>query len=189
MNPRLLFALLFLTVPLLHATDLALIVDKAKSRVEIPVKVTADSFIGTLSDYEAILYADATGEKVTAAKFAFQFADVKTGNPKRDAAMNAWQQTDKFPTGAFTLAGLTAAGPGKFVASGRLTLHGAARDLTFPVTIGREGAAFTIDGEAEIDTREFGLPVLTKFMVFKVDPLVKVKFHLVAGAVAPAGAK
>ncbi len=189
MKTRLLLALLCLAAPLARAADTALIVDKAKSHVEIPVKVTSDSFTATLADYEAILYADPATERVTTARFSFRFTNVKTGNAKRDEAMNAWQQTDKFPTGAFELLALKPDGAGRFIATGKLELHGATRDVAMPVTIAHDSTGFTIDGSAEIDTRDFGLPVLKKFVFFKVDPHVRIQFHLLAAPVAATAGK
>ncbi len=64
------------------------------------------------------------------------------------------------------------------MAVGRLTFHGVTRDLRFPITLERDGPLYSIDGDAPIDTREFGLPVIRRLAVLKVDPLVHVRFHL-----------
>ncbi len=167
----------------MSAAEAPLTIDKASSHVEIAVKATADSFVGKLADYVATVLVDRDTGAVTTSKVAFHFSDVKTGNEKRDREMNEWQQTEKFPDGDFTLDSLTAVSPEKFTVRGRLTLHGSTHDISFPASIAREGARVTVDGEAVVDTRVFGLPVIRKFAVLKVDPLVTVRFHL-AGAVA-----
>jgi polyisoprenoid-binding protein YceI len=122
---------------------------------------------------------------VTTSKVAFHFNDVKTGNEKRDREMNEWQQTEKFPEGEFTLDSLTTVAPGKFTVRGRLTFHGSTHELSFPAAISRDGVAVTVDGEAVVDTRVFGLPVIRKFAVLKVDPLVTVRFHLAGNLASP----
>jgi polyisoprenoid-binding protein YceI len=65
-----------------------------------------------------------------------------------------------------------------FVAVGRLTFHGITRDLRFPASVIRDTGNYAIDGDATVDTREFGLPIIRMMGVLKVDPLVHVRFHL-----------
>ncbi len=168
----------------LRAAEGPVAIDRAASRVEISVKATVDSFVARLVNYEAAITADPATGRVGAARFAFHFADVKTGNDKRDREMNEWQQTDHFPDGAFTLASLADQGGGKSLVKGTLTLHGVTRPIEFTATLHQEARALTVDGEAVVDTRLFGLPVIRKFALLKVDPLVVVHFHLVGSVPA-----
>jgi polyisoprenoid-binding protein YceI len=167
------------------AAEQPLAIDKAGSHIEIQVKATADSFVGKLTEYAPTVLVDPATGKVTGAKFAFHFKDVKTGNEKRDREMNVWQQTDKFPDSDFALETLAPAADGKLVAKGALTLHGVTQTLSFPVVITRSEAMITIEGDATVDTRTFGLPVIRKFAVLKVDPLVVVHFHLIGTISVP----
>ena len=170
-------ALVFATLTSL-ASERTLTVDKTGSHVDIAVKATVDSFVAKLTDYAPSIQIDPATGAVTGAKVSFHFADVKTGNEKRDREMNAWQQTDQFPEGNFTLSALTPGTEHKFTAQGSLTLHGVVHDVAFPVTITRMGTATNVEGEAEVDTRWFGLPVIRKYAFLKVDPVVVVHFHL-----------
>jgi polyisoprenoid-binding protein YceI len=177
--------LALLTVVSATAAERNLVVDRALSRVEVGVKATVDSFVAKLSVYDAAIRLDATAPHVTAAVFRFKFADIKTGKPDRDEQMNAWQQTATFPDADFTLSSLTPAAEGRFLARGRLRLHGVERELSFPVSITSDQTLFAVDGEAKFDTRDFGLPVIRKFALLKVDPLVTVRFHLQGAVAAP----
>ena len=103
-------------------------------------RCAADSFTAKLTHFEpTVLIAD--DGQVTGARLAFHFRDLVTGKDKRDTAMHKWQQTDQFPDGQFVLSSLDAASPPAtgFIAQGRLTLHGVARDVKFPVSVLREG--------------------------------------------------
>lgn len=162
------------------AGERPLVVDSAQSHVDVAVHASVDSFIGKLTQFEPKVVVDDNG-RVVSARVGFHFRDVVTGKGSRDTAMHKWQHTDEFPDGTFVLASLEpAAAPEKgFVAVGRLTFHGVVRDLRFPVSVLRENGRYIIDGEATLDTREFGLPVIRMLAVLKVDPLVKVRFHLV----------
>lgn len=182
MNSRI--VALALVLPLgavwVDAGERPLAVDAAQSHVDVAVHASVDSFIGKLTHFEPRVVVDDDG-RVVSARVAFHFRDVVTGKGSRDTAMHKWQHTDEFPDGAFVLTSLEPAlAPEKgFVAVGRLTFHGVVRDLRFPVSVLRENGRYTIDGEAALDTREFGLPVIRMLAVLKVDPLVKVRFHLV----------
>ena len=160
------------------AAESGLVVDKAQSRVEIVVKATVDSFTGTLADYQPSIRVDAESGKVISAEVGFAFLDVKTGKPDRDEQMHDWQNSAKFPAGQFKLTTLTPQADGSHLAAGTLTFHGVTREVTFPVTVTTDRRLFAIDGEAVVDTRTFDLPVIRKFAVLKVDPLVRVRFHL-----------
>ncbi len=166
------------------AADVALAVDKAQSRVEIVVKATVDSFTGTLADYQPVIRVNHDTGEVVSAEVGFAFAEVKTGKPDRDEQMHTWQETPKFPTGGFKLVSLTPTADGRFTATGTLTFHGVTRELAFPVTITTDRRLFAFDGEAVIDTRTYDLPVIRKFGLLKVDPIVKVRFHLQGSALA-----
>lgn len=162
-----------------YAAPVTLAVDPAASRIDISVKATVDSFVATLSVYKASVQVDSVTGGVGSAELSFRFSDVKTGNEKRDKEMLTWEQSDTFPEGRFRLVSLVAEGQGRFSAKGSLTLHGQSQDLTFPVTIDKAGAGLVVAGEATLDTRTFGLPIIKKFGLLKVDPLVVVRFHLV----------
>ena len=175
---RLLVGLTLLSAAGLRATEKSVVIDKGASHIEIAVKATVDSFVGKLADFTPTILTEAETGKVTTAKVTFHFNDVKTGNEKRDREMHVWQQTDKFPEGDFALGAIEAASDGKLTARGALSLHGVTKELAFPVTVIRQGTLITVDGEAVVDTRLYGLPVIRKFALLKVDPLVTVRFHL-----------
>jgi polyisoprenoid-binding protein YceI len=161
----------------LPAAESALAIEREQSSISIEVKATVDSFVGYLADYAPEIRVDAEG-RVVSARVAFRFRDVRTGKDKRDRAMHDWQQTEKFPDGEFVLTSLTPGRNNRMEAKGRLNFHGITRELAMPVSFIREGARLSIDGDAAIDTRDFGLPVIRMMGLLKVDPIVHVRFHL-----------
>ena len=154
------------------------ILDPAQSRVEISVKATVGSFVAQLRDFDAAVTVTSQTGKVEAAVFRFNFAAIKTGNTGRDNDMNEWQQTAKFPEVAFTLTALEPEAGGKSVAHGQLRFHGVERPVSFPVSIEVKQPTITLDGAVMIDTRDYGLPIIKKLLILKVDPVVSVHFHL-----------
>lgn len=169
----------------LTAAEQPVVIDKTASHIDIAVKATVDSFVGKLADFTPTVIADVATGKVTTAKITFHFNDVKTGKDKRDNEIHVWQQTDKFPDGEFILSGIESTPDGKFTARGGLSFHGVTKELVFPVTVNRQSGSLTVDGEAVVDTRLFGLPVIRKFALLKVDPLVTVRFHVTGTSATP----
>ncbi|HSI07789.1 MAG TPA: YceI family protein [Rariglobus sp.] len=160
-----------------------LVIDPAQSRVEIVVKATVDSFTGKLEAYKAAVAVE--GGHIATASFRFNCSAIRTGKEGRDEAMNDWLETTKYPEGVFTLASFEPAAEGHFKACGILMLHGVSHEIVFPVSVIMDRKVYAIDGEAPLDTRDFGLPVIRKFGLLKVDPLVKVRFHLQGAVKAP----
>ena len=183
MIPR--FVCLFLALALgwARAAERPLVIEPTQSRVDIVVRATMGSFTGKLAPINAAVGVAEDG-RVVSARLPFRFLDIATGKDDRDKAMHKWQETEKFPDGVFVLTSLepaTAPDSG-FVAVGRLTLHGVTRDLRFPSSVIRDAGNYAIDGDATIDTREFGLPIIRMMGLLKVDPLVHVRFHLQGNA-------
>ena len=78
----------------------------------------------------------------------------------------------------FTLDSVAPDEAGNFVAKGRLKFHGTERAGSFPVKITIEKKVLTVEGEAELDTRDYGLPVYRRLLVFSVSPIVHVRFKI-----------
>ncbi len=160
------------------AAPVPLRIDREQSRIEIDVTATLGSFVGELADYEAQVEVDPESRRVQAAELVFRFADVVTGEDRRDRHMHAWQDTVHFPEGRFELQDLRIGAGGRVTASGRLTLHGQTHGLSFPITILTENRTVVIDGEAPVDVERWGLPAIRNFLIFRVNPVVMVRFHL-----------
>lgn len=170
------------------AQEVRLKIDKARSFIDVDVKVTVDSFVGRLEGYEAVIPPDAAG-KIRTARIAFRFTDLKTGKTDRDTEMLAWLGGG-VPEGRFDLGILALAPDGQGVANGNLTFHGVTQRVEFPVQVTRTDEATTITGAATLDYRTWNLKIIRRLLAVKVDPIVKVKFKLIgAPATMPPGFK
>lgn len=168
---------LALLLPLSVVAAPTLRIDRTRSFVDVDVKATLGSFTGRLEAYEAQLVFDPAG-KIETATFSFGFADLKTGEAKRDAEMIKWLGGGD-PAGSFQLAALALRPDGQGHATGRLTLKGRAELIEFPVTIAQLDGEWTISGTATLRYTDWGLKVIRKLGLLKVDPEVKVRFKLI----------
>jgi polyisoprenoid-binding protein YceI len=181
---RVFLPLLMLLGSAVHAAaDHDLKVDRSRSFVDVDVKSTLDSFTGRLEAYAARLTAD-DADKIRAVEFSFKFANLRTGKPERDAKMIAWLGGGD-PEGKFVLGALALTPSGQGRASGRLTFHGSAQMVEMPVQVSLVNGEYTITGHATIDYRDWGLKVIRKLGLAKVDPEVKIRFKLVAAPAPP----
>lgn len=181
MHSKLLSFLVLLGAPLLlQAAPVTLSVDKLASRVNVDVKATVDSFVGKLNDYKAEIAVDSETGAVLSCNFTFRVVDIKTGKDKRDKAMNEWQKSDKFADASFVMESIAPAAGNVQTVKGTCTFHGVSKPLSFPLTVTRKGTSYQFDGEAIIDTQEHDLPIIRMMAVLKVDPKVKVAFHVEA---------
>jgi polyisoprenoid-binding protein YceI len=173
-----LFAAAFLATRL-FATETLLTIDRERSHIEAAAKSTMEDFTAKLSYFEGTIQVDPTAKSVGSAQLKFRFADVKTGSNSRDAKMHRWQQTDQFPDCVYVLDALLHATGGSFRARGKFIFHGITREISFPVTLRFEDKGICkIDGDLQLDTRQYELPIVRLLGVFTVAPFVQVKFHI-----------
>jgi len=167
------------------ALERTLEVNKTQSTVEIVVKATVDSFTARLAEFQPKLVIDPATGKVLQASVGFNFVDVKTGKADRDKQMLAWAEAKTHPEGVFTMTDLQPdTVNGRHLVKGTLKFHGVERSVEFPLSITTDQKIYSFDGEALLDTRDFGLPIIRKFGLLKVDPIVTIRFHLQASAAA-----
>jgi polyisoprenoid-binding protein YceI len=180
---KLLFCLAAVICLQLKAAETALTLDREKSRLEYDVRSTFENFTGRVLVYAPEISVDPASGRVLHAQLRFRFADMSSGNDERDLHMRNWQNTDQFPEVVYALTSLEpAAEPETFTARGVLLFHGQSREIVFPVKITRAKTLWTIAGETALDVRDFGLTPLRKFLVARVNPVVKVRFQLTGTA-------
>lgn len=174
-----LITLLFASLCLAGALrgEVCLECDPTQSRIDIRVNTTVGSFAGRLDAFDSAIRFGDDGQ-VAAAQVKFHFSDLKTGREKRDRDLQAWQQTELYPEGQFVLTSVTSDKSGHMTATGALMIHGQTHAVSFPFSMITEDIYCAMDGEAVLDTRDYGLPVLRLLGVLKVDPMVRVRFHL-----------
>lgn len=160
------------------AADRTLKVDKTRSFIDVDGESTLRNFTGHLDTYDARVVTDEAG-KIKGATLAFKFTDLKTGDQKRDADMIKWLGGGA-PEGRFELGILALAPDGQGQVTGKLTFHGQTKLVEFPVNVLRTDDTYTITGETTINYTNWGLKIIRKVGLLKVDPEVKIRFKLIA---------
>ena len=116
-------------------------------------------------------------------RISLSVALLKSSNALVDGELKRKLDARKFPRITGELREGSAPAGGRSLLRGILTLHGVAREMEVEVAVrAAEGDALEVEGEKVIDMRDFDL-VPPRFLIFKVEPLVRVRAKLVARAV------
>jgi len=170
----------------LHASlpGRALELDTERSSLEVQVQTNLTSFHGTMPRFVADIRVDPQHQQVLRAEVHFAFADLKTGIALRDRHMREWQDTERYPDVSFRLDSIEPAPGNRVLVHGGLILHGIEHAISVPVSLLVAGPVYAIDGQVEIDYRDFGLPLIHRFWFLTVEPQLVVRFHLQGRLVA-----
>jgi polyisoprenoid-binding protein YceI len=152
--------------------------DSQQSRIQVAVSATIDSFVAHLSKYQADIDCETNSELPDEADVSFDFKDLKTGNPSRDKAMLKWLDHSATPSCHFVLSDWKIVGATNY-AVGTIMIHGIKREIEMPVTVEHAGDRCDITGTADLNYRNFNLPIIRKMLLLTVDPNLHVSFHLV----------
>lgn len=109
----------------------------------------------------------------------FPVEGLRTGNPMQDREM--WKRLDskRSPTVVADLRELRPVAPGRYRASGDITLVGRTRRYEGELAVSVDGKRLTVDGTLPLDIRHFGLAP-PRFLMFRVAPVLDVRLHFVA---------
>ena len=170
-------AILVFAIPSTGATS-KLIVDEYRSTIEFSVRATAHTINGHVISFSSSIHFAPNGDFPQSAKIHFEVTDLTTEHEERDQEMLKWLESDKYPDVNFEMIDVAGTGNTRIV-EGSLTLHGVTRGVSIPITVTTQGNVTTINGEAEIETRNFRLPKIRRALVMSVSPSVLIEFSLV----------
>lgn len=90
----------------------------------------------------------------------------------------AWLDSATYPKATFRSTGIKQSAPGRYDATGTLTVKGKAQTITVPITMQTAGGSPSFDGSFPLSRKAFGIgdPDWNDVL----EDIVKVKFHLVA---------
>ncbi len=112
---------------------------------------------GRFRKFDARVAFDPKKPEATKAEFEVDLGSIDLGNPEgeTEAKRKAWLNIDAFPKAKFVAASVKAAGPGKFEATGPLTIKGATLNITAPFTLVDAGGMRTVEGQFALKRLQF----------------------------------
>jgi polyisoprenoid-binding protein YceI len=136
------------------------VVDKAASHLAFSSSVTGAPFTGVFKRWDAVIHFDPKDLAHSDVTATIDMASAATGNGDRDAELpdQDWFWTSHFPSATFVAHGFQAAGPGRYLAPGVLTIRGVAKPLTlaFALTVTGNSARMSA-GNLQLNRLVFGV--------------------------------
>ncbi len=140
--------------------------------------VPSHQFTSVATDYAYDITIDPQTLAIQSASCSFEFSDLDSGEKSRDKKMCDWMDIEKYPSASFKMTDVQPPNAdGQQVATGDFTMHGVTIPVTIPVTVTKHGDTIIIEGETELDHRNWGLKKV-RLWFFSVDPVLKPHFHL-----------
>jgi polyisoprenoid-binding protein YceI len=140
-------AVLAFAIPAFSQTAQKVVAEKSHIRfafkqMNVPVE-------GRFRKFDATVSFDPGKPEATRAEFEVDLASIDLGNAEgeTEARRKSWLNVDAFPKAKFVATTVKAAGPGRYEATGPLTIKGASLTITAPFTLVDAGGVRTVEGQ------------------------------------------
>ncbi len=117
------------------------------------------NFSGKFGQWSGQIIFDPADLPHSSARITILTASGKTGDGLRDTslAQEEWFNPAKFPQATFVTSKIAAAGPGRYVADGVLTIKGKGVPVKLPFTLAIAGTKATMKGTTSVDRLAVGM--------------------------------
>jgi polyisoprenoid-binding protein YceI len=124
-------------------------IDRAKSFIRFVTKQMNVPVEGQFTRFDATVAFDPAKPDATKAEFEVELASIDLGNAEgeTEAKRKVWLDIDGFPRARFVAEAVNATGPGRYIATGKLTIKGVSQPVAAPFTLVDAGAARTVEGQ------------------------------------------
>ena|SRR5579863_2575421 len=134
-------------------------VDKAASKLTFSSSVSGKPFTGVFRAWDAVIHFDPNDLAHSDVTATIDVTSAVTGDKDRDAELpdQDFFWTSHFPRATFVAHGFKAAGPGRYLAAGTLSLRGVSKPLTLPFSLAISGAQAKMNAQVALDRLAFGV--------------------------------
>ncbi|BEV13877.1 YceI family protein [Herbaspirillum sp. DW155] len=166
----------------LSAQAAPLKVDAAKSTVVATFKQLNVPVDAKFNKISAAIDFDAAKPEQGKATVDIEVASFDLGDAEynKEVQKKEWFNAAQFPKASFVTSSIKAAGAGKFTVAGKLTIKGKSSDVSFPLTLKKEGSAQVFDGVLPIKRLTYNIGEGEWKDTSMVADDVTIKFHIVA---------
>lgn len=154
---KVLLSLLIVCVGIAEAAPLK--VDAAKSSVSAVFKQMGVAVDARFTRFNAQIDFDAASPDASKASVDIDVSSFDLGDPdyNREVLKKEWFNSAQFPKSSFVSSKIRANGPGKLEVSGKLTIKGKTAEVSFPMTVKKEGAVQVFEGSLPIKRLAFNI--------------------------------
>lgn len=137
----------------------ALKIDTAKSSVSAVFKQMGVPVEAKFTRFSAQVSFDQAKPQEGKASVEIDIPSFDLGDPdyNREVQKKEWFNGSQFPKASFVSTRIQAAAPGKLEVSGKLTIKGRSADVSFPLSVKKEGDQQVFEGSVPIKRLAFGI--------------------------------
>ena len=128
-----------------------------KSHIRFAFKQMNVPVEGRFRKFDATVAFDPKKPEATKAEFEVDLGSIDLGNPEGEieARRKPWLNIEAFPKAKFVASAVKAAGPGRYEATGPLTIKGTSQNITAPFTLVDAGGMRTVEGQFALKRLQF----------------------------------
>jgi polyisoprenoid-binding protein YceI len=128
-------------------------IDARQSRIGFSTRWAGEAVNGTFGQWTGDIKFDPSNLAASKAIITIQTGSGRTGQkePDDNLGLEDWFNTRRFPTARFETTAIRAAGPGRYIADGLLTIKGVSYRLSLPFALSITGNVATMTGQATLD--------------------------------------
>lgn len=132
-------------------------VDAGKSQIRFAFKQMNVPVEGSFRKFDATVAFDPKKPEATKAEFEVDLGSIDLGSPEgeTEARRKPWLNIEAFPKAKFVATSVKAAGPGRFTATGPLSIKGVSQDITAAFTLVEAGGVRTVEGQFPLKRLQF----------------------------------
>ncbi|MDR9837907.1 YceI family protein [Herbaspirillum huttiense] len=166
----------------LSAQAAPLKVDAAKSSVTATFKQLNVPVDAKFKKFNAAIDFDAAKPEQGKASVEIDVTSFDLGEAEynKEVLKKEWFNAAQFPKASFVASSIKAAGAGKYDVAGKLTIKGKSTDVSFPLTVKKDGAAQVFDGALPIKRLTYNVGEGEWKDTGMVADEVTIKFHIMA---------
>ncbi|MDD5300701.1 MAG: YceI family protein [Gallionella sp.] len=160
----------------------------SKSTLAFAYKQMGVPLEGKFGKFTAQLTFDPAKINTAQARLEADLASIDTGSSEGNDEVSGklWFNTKTYPAAQFVSSGVKALGGNRYEALGKLTIKGRSLDVSAPFTFRQEGAVGIFDGAFTLKRLDYAIGEGLWADVSAVANEVRIVFHIVANASAPA---
>ena len=157
-------------------------IDAKASNVAITFKQMNVPVNAKFTKFNAVIDYNSTTPETAKASVEIEIASFDLGDPEynKEVTKKEWFNAAQFPKASFVSSSIKPAGNGNLTATGKLTIKGKTLDVSFPVSIKKEGNNQVFDGVLPIKRLAFNIGDGDWKDTSMVADDVMIKFHVVA---------
>jgi polyisoprenoid-binding protein YceI len=146
---RILFLALALTVGMPADAQAPRKIDRAKSFIRFVTKQMNVPVEGQFKRFDATVAFDPAKPEATRAEFEVELGSIDLGNEEgeTEAKRKVWLNVEAFPRARFVADAVRRTAPGKYTATGALTIKGTSLPISAPFTFNEAAGVRTVEGQ------------------------------------------